>query len=491
MQRKFITNLGFLLLLNLLIKPFWIFGIDRTVQNVVGAENFGFYFIAFNFSFLFNILFDFGITNFNNRNIAQNTQLLNKHFSSIVVLKFLLAAVYFVVTFTAGIIWGFRGEELWMLALLGLNQFFISFILYLRSNISALLFFKTDSILSVLDRILMIVFCSILLWGNVTDQKFRIEWFVYAQTVSYLLTTIVAFLIVVRKASFRKLNWNFPFFLMIIKQSLPFAILVLLMTFYNRVDTVMLKGLLPGNAGNIQAGIYAHAFRLLDALNNIAYLFSVLLLPLFARQIKIGEKVEKLVVLSFTLLFVVAVIISVTSAFYSHELMDLMYFDHIDESASVFKVLMGCFIATSTTYIFGTLLTANGNLKYLNLVAAGGMLLNIVLNIFLIPVYGSLGSAWASLITQSVMAVVQLFLAVYLFKFRLNVLFVTKIIVFFAGIILINKYIPLLGLPWIKSMGIALAVSVLLALFLQLFNLRSFIKLFLSETQPSATKNQP
>jgi O-antigen/teichoic acid export membrane protein len=165
-----------------------------------------------------------------------------------------------------------------------------------------------------------------------------------------------------------------------------------------------------------------------------------------------------------------------------------MYFDHIDESASVFKVLMGCFIATSTTYIFGTLLTANGNLKYLNLVAAGGLLLNIVLNIFLIPAYGSLGSAWASLITQSIMAVIQLLLAVYLFKFRLNILFVIKIIVFFAGIILINKYIPLLGLSWIKSMAVALLASVLLALFLQLFNLRSFIKLFLSETHPSVTK---
>jgi len=48
MQRKFITNLGLLILLNLLIKPFWVFGIDRTVQNIVGAEDFGFYFTIFN-----------------------------------------------------------------------------------------------------------------------------------------------------------------------------------------------------------------------------------------------------------------------------------------------------------------------------------------------------------------------------------------------------------------------------------------------------------
>ena len=175
MQRKFLTNLGFLLFLNLLIKPFWIFGIDRTVQNVVGAEDFGFYFTILNFSFLFNILLDFRITNFNNRNIAQNTHLLNKHFSGILAMKFMLAVVYFVVTFSIGLIWGFRGTGLWMLALLGLNQFLISFILYLRSNVSALLFFKTDSVLWVLDRDLMIIFCSILLWGNISSQPMRIE----------------------------------------------------------------------------------------------------------------------------------------------------------------------------------------------------------------------------------------------------------------------------------------------------------------------------
>ena len=99
----------------------------------------------------------------------------------------------------------------------------------------------------------------------------------------------------IKKASFRRLNWNFPFFLMIMKQSLPYAILVLLMTFYNRFDTVMIKRMLSGEEGNIQAGIYAHAYRLLDASNNIAYLFSVLLLPLFAKLIKEGRKIENLV----------------------------------------------------------------------------------------------------------------------------------------------------------------------------------------------------
>ena len=168
MRRKFLTNLILLLFLNLLIKPFWILGIDRTVQNTVGAGEYGFYFAIFNFSFLFNILLDFGITNFNNRNIAQNNHLLNKHFSSILALKFILAGLYMLITLIFGWIIGYNNHQMSLLALLGINQFLISFVLYLRSNISGLQLFSIDSIMSVLDRVLMIVFCGILLWGNVT-----------------------------------------------------------------------------------------------------------------------------------------------------------------------------------------------------------------------------------------------------------------------------------------------------------------------------------
>ena len=60
-----------MVILNLLVKPVAIFGIDATVQNRVGAEAYGIYFSLLNFSILFNILLDFGINNFTTKNIAQ------------------------------------------------------------------------------------------------------------------------------------------------------------------------------------------------------------------------------------------------------------------------------------------------------------------------------------------------------------------------------------------------------------------------------------
>jgi O-antigen/teichoic acid export membrane protein len=416
MQKKFLTSLFILLGVNLIIKPIWILGIDRTVQNLTGPTEYGFYFAMLNFSFLFNILLDLGITNFNNRNIAQNAHLLTKHFSGISILKFMLAGLYLIITFTAGYFIGYDSRQFHFLLFLSLNQFLLSFILYLRSNISGLQLFKTDSILSVLDRLLMIILCSLLIWGNFTTGTFRIEWFLYAQTSAYIGTFFICMTIVILKAKFKRPNWSIPFFLLILKQSFPFALLILLMTFYNRIDSVMLERMLED--GNKHAGIYAAAYRLLDAFNMIAYLFAVILLPMFSRMLKTGDNILPIIRISFSLLFVFSSYVAVFSAFYSEQLMELMYHSHAQESAAVFRILMFCFIPVSATYIFGTLLTANGSLKKLNIIAFSGMLLNIILNLIVIPKFYGQGAATVSVITQGITAALQLLYVVVLFKIK-------------------------------------------------------------------------
>ena len=370
MQKKFLSGLLVLLFLNLLIKPFWVLGIDRTVNNIVGAADYGFYYAIFNFSFLFNIFLDLGLTNFNNRNIAQNSHLLNKYFSGILGIKLLLSALYIVITITFGLIIGYNPSQMNLLYILAFNQVLISLVLYLRSNISGLHFFKTDSVISVLDRFLMILFCSILIWGNLFEKKITIYWFVYCQTIAYFSTAVVAFIIVARKSNFSKIYWNSRFFYVVLKQSMPYALLVLLMTFYNRIDSVMIERLLPAEIGNYQAGIYASAYRLLDATNMIAVLFAVILLPVFARMIKLQQPVNEIVKLSFSLLMTCSLIIAFAAISFRFEIMNLLSPQYpnetlqqfnlrIQEVSFVFGALMSCFVAISTTYIFGTLLTAN------------------------------------------------------------------------------------------------------------------------------------
>lgn len=475
MQRKFVTNLALVLTLNLLIKPFWIFAIDRNVQIAVGFEQYGYYAILLNFSFLLNIILDFGITNFNNKNISQNNHLLSKHFASITFLRILLAVLFCIISIVAGLIIGYTWDMLKMLLVLVLNQALISFILYLRSNLAGLHLFKTDSIISVLDRTIMIAICGFLLMGHIHDHTFDIRWFLYSQTIGYFITALVAFVIVIDKAKFKRLVWRWPFFLMILKKSYPYAILVLLMTFYNRIDTVMLGRMLVDGAE--QAGIYASAYRLLDATNMIAFLFAGLLLPIFSRMIKLKHSVEQMVRLSFSLLVVPAIVIAVCSYFFRVEFMTMLYAGtaHIESSARVFGVLMCCFVPISSTYIFGTLLTANGSLKQLNIMASTGMFINIALNLFLIPKLEVFGSAVSSLSTQLLTALAQVLMVQYLFRFKINWRLLGALAFFFVSTIAINYFVSGLPMGWISRFAISASACFALAFILRLISIRNLI----------------
>lgn len=493
MQKKFLKNLGLLLFLNLLVKPFWILGIDRQVQNVVGVGEYGLYFTILNFSFLFYIFLDLGITNFNNRNIAQNNQLLNKHFAGISILKLVLGLSYALIIFVAGILWGYRGRELYLLGWIGFNQILLSFILYVRSNLSGLLLFKTDSFLSVLDRMLMILICGFLLWFNFFEGLFTIEWFVYSQTAAYIITLIVAVVAVINKSGNLSFNWNIPFFILIAKKSAPFALLALLMSFYNRIDPVLIDRLLPGKLGDEQSGVYAQAFRLLDAGQNFALLFAVLLLPLFSKMLALKESIGKLVKLSFSIIISGSLVIAITSQFYSTEIMNLMYYSmpgeteqaymlRIGQSATIFRLLMFSFVAISSNYIFGTLLTANNSLKQLNIIAFGGLLINITLNLVLIPHYFSVGSAYASLATHSVTAILQLLLVYRIFKFRFNYKLLTNLFLLIASLITLGYLLKyFVSLSWEFSLVIMLGSGLILTVVLKLLNIREFISIIKEE----------
>ncbi|MDR2408265.1 MAG: oligosaccharide flippase family protein [Bacteroidales bacterium] len=430
MRRKFIIHLFLFLGFNFLVKPFWVFGIDRTVQNTVGEHAYGIYFALFNFSLIFNMLLDFGITNFNNRSVARSNDFLRESFSRIFTLKLLLGVFYIGFVLIAGYVIGYDICRYQVLIPLVVNQFLASFILYLRSSISGLLMFKTDSILSVLDRVIMIVCCGILLWGNVTDRPFQIEWFVYVQTVAYLLTVVIALFIVLRKAKLQFPSFDYGYIKYIFRQSFPFAVLTILTGLHNRIDSVFLERLLPDGTGAEQAGIYASAFRLLDAAMMVAYVFSVLLLPMFARMTAAKEAVGSLVKTSFTFIYVYGISVAICCYYYSYPLMELLYRNHILESAHVFQILMLSIAPLSATYIFGSLLTANGNLKQLNIIACIAMLLNIGLNIILIPHYRAMGSAIASICTQLFIITVEIILVIRIFSLKLSWRYVVRLCCF-------------------------------------------------------------
>jgi O-antigen/teichoic acid export membrane protein len=204
-------------------------------------------------------------------------------------------------------------------------------------------------------------------------------------------------------------------------------------------------------------------------------------------MIKRKESVEKMVKLSFTLLITIAVIVAFGCIFYSNELMKLLYWEDFERSAEVFKLLMGGFAAVSTTYIFGTLLTANGNLKQLNIISFIGLLINFSMNMILIPRLMAVGSAYASLVTQFFIAIMQVIIVQKIFKFKINYRYLLTLVFFVAGVIILNfisRAVDLrqLGIgpsnnSWLLNFFLMIVLSFGFAAGLKLLNLKSMLRI--------------
>ncbi len=466
MNRKFIINLIFAVGINLLIKPFWVLGVERGVQNAIGASEYGFYFSLFSFSFLFNVILDFGINNYNNTFISKYPQLLSKKFSQLVILKLMLVAAYIIITFSVAFSIGYNSLQLKLLSILCLNQVLSFAITYIRTNISGLHFFITDSLLSVTDRLLMIIFCGLLLWGHIFGVM-QLEWFVYSQTLSYGITLVLCFLVL--KPSLNDLKWKFnkAFTFHLIKKSYPYAILGLLMGFYSKIDAVLIERLMLDGAK--EAGHYASAYRLLDAANMIAVLFAALLLPMFAKIIQQREAPASLLQLGFLLIIIPALVGASLAFFYNSEIIFLLNKTANAEIENVLAILMLSFVFTCIVYIYGTFLTATGNLKILNSIALVACIINIILNILLIKWYGITGAAFASLATQAFVATCHYIITHQKFRIDFNPSFLLKLL-FFA---LIQIFIPYL----LKEIQCNFLVKIILQMIIAVFTLLS-LRLF-------------
>lgn len=420
MKREFLINILLLVFINLLIKPIFIFGIDLGVQNRVG-EDYGLYFALLNLAYLFQILNDFGIQNFNNRHISQHPQLLPKYFPNLLAVKWMLASVYLAVTLlVAAFALGYGAEALPLLFVLLVNQVLVQLILFLRSNISGLGFYRLDSLLSSLDKLLMIATCGVLIW---TDWlPFSLLNFALAQTLALFLTTLVVFILLRQRAVFRvrpswASNWHAgrPAIFSMFRQSLPYALVVLLMFAYTRLDAVLLERI----AGAAHADIYASAFRLLEACNMFGYLFASLLLPMFARLLKEKTDVWPLTSLSFKLIWAGSVTLSAAIFFAREDLLRLM----MPERANAYRfevlgLLIWAFVPVSVTYIFSTLLTARERMMRMNRFFLVGIVLDLALNLLLIPQWQAIGSAIAALSTQFFIAGAMVWLCMGEFGFR-------------------------------------------------------------------------
>ena len=392
---RFYSSLGLLIILNAIIKPLWIFAIDRQVQNVVGTEVYGNYFALFNLSIVFSFLLDWGLTIYFNRQLAAQQADLISRAGNFLFLKLIFAAVYSAIVFLAAWI---SGIEHWGILLsIVLIQVFLSLFLFFRSVITSQQWFQTDSWLSVLDKTLMIILCGSLLYFPAVFGSMTIHKFLFAQVICTSLAMISALVILLRRGVAFPIS-RLGIGIKILRDAVPFAMIVVLMSVHIRLDGFLLERMHPNGA--YEAGRYAAAFRLLDAANMVGYLFASFLLPYIARQWKEKKEIETVVTGSrhFLLMFTVFIVVSVY--FLAPWFSRILYPASGEELGVILQYCIPALVGYSLIHIYGTLLTATGHVILFCYITLFAVVINIVLNLLLIPSMGAKGCCIAALSSQ-------------------------------------------------------------------------------------------
>ncbi len=468
---KFYSSLRLLIVLNVIIKPVWIFGIDRQVQNITGVAEYGIYFSLLNLSIVFGFLLDWGLNSFINRELAAKKTELEQQLGSFLLLKLIFFLIYIIIVVLVAKLSGVEHWNiLWGVIVI---QFLTFLFLFLRNVITANQWFKTDAFLSVLDKTLMILFCGAFILLPAFFGSINIQRFLVAQIVSTSFAIMVVIIILLsRKIHFKKPSLRF-FDRSILLSVLPFAFVIFLMSVHNRLDGFLLERLHMNGAH--QAGIYAAAYRLLDASNMVGYLIASFFLPFVARLWTDGKPFQEIILQTRHIQLMFAVTVSAVAIVMAPWLQKILYHRNDEYGVRILQSCLPALVGYGFTQVYGTVMTATGSVIkfcYLNFAA---VVMNILLNLLLIPNYGALGCCIAALCSQLCLGISTMIFVHRRFGISIGV----KSLIFYAlnGLIICGVLYALIQTPvnHLFLLPIAGLVTVSIMWFSKMISLNSWL----------------
>jgi len=463
MHSIFLQNIVLLIFINILVKPLWIFGVDRNVQNILGAATYGEYFMLFNISVLFTIVMDMGIQTYIATSFSKDHGLYYKKLFTLAVIKLVWAVLFFIITFGFALFVYKQSINYTLLTLLCINQIFASFIMFIRSVISAHRYYRIDNLLSACDKFIMLLLGAYFVY---IVQNITIPLYVIIQTIAYGVTLIISFIILWYKNGSFVFRFDSSNVKSIFLQVLPFAGIVFIMSFYSRLDTVYIYRLV--HHADHEIGIYASAYRLYDSASMIGVMFASLLLPMFSSIVKNQIETSKLITMGLKILFLITVGLFAFSIASLDSLYLLLFDNFPNEQRFIIPILCAALICLGFMQVLGSLLTAHGHTWSLLRFMLSGLVVNFVLNICLTSKMGIMGTSICVLLTQSYIALGMYIITYQKMRYVINKLLLVRSSIYLFVMISASYLFMLVGLPWIICLALLMMLAISSSIWLNI-----------------------
>lgn len=171
---------------------------------------------------------------------------------------------------------------------------------------------------------------------------------------------------------------------------------------FHKIDIFLLERLASGR----ELGLYAGMYRIYEASYILPGIISVIIYPRLFDNGASNTSLFKdslLINISFSLVFMAAVI------FFSHHIIGMTLTEKFIPGKNILQVLTLGMILQAVSMILGRGIIALQDEKSLLKIALGGIVINVVLNLYLIPAYGALGAAFSTVVSFTFSMLAQLY----------------------------------------------------------------------------------
>ena len=189
----------------------------------------------------------------------------------------------------------------------------------------------------------------------------------------------------------------------LLRESLPLILSGLTIMIYMRIDQIMLGQMV----GDKAVGIYSAATRISEVWYFVPMTVSSSVMPSIFKAKEIGEELyyQRIGNLNRGLVWL-AIMVAIVMTFVAKPLILILFGDNYLESGTILAIHIW-----ASVFVFTGVATSGWfiaeNLTYLSLYRTlSGAIVNILLNIFLIPLYGGIGAAIATVIAQAVASLI-------------------------------------------------------------------------------------
>lgn len=369
-----------------------IMAITILLARSLGANRFGIYCFVFAYLGFFAILMDLGVKTILVREISRDRTKANKFLGNAIVMKIILSVFAFVLACSVISFLKYPFDTKLLVYIASLS-FLVSFSSLYEVIFQVDLKMKYPALVNIMNVVM-----RLLLFFYLIYLKAPLLWFV----VAYIITLLPGLFIILRlsrKFIKPKFEIDFGIWRKLLKESWPIALTAAFIMLYMRIDQIMLfqmKG--PGAVGH-----YAAAVRLTEALNILPVAFMVSVFPLFSKYfISSRERLEKAYHLSFKYMAIIIVPIAMGVCILSEPIIKLIYGTQFLNVAPALGILIWSEIFAFLGVIHLNILISVGLQKLDFIFTLSGAVVNIILNIVLIPHYGIIGAAVATVISYGV-----------------------------------------------------------------------------------------